>query len=94
MTTSSNRYQKAASLIKTGTEPTVRDLTDLKDGNIRFDTGLLFALLNWEKDPSSSLRRAQLSSWVSESEYAIFNKLRSIELRKQGGEETPAGSQG
>ncbi len=83
MTTSSNRYQKAASLLKAGAEPTVRDLTDLKDENIRFDTGLLFALLSLEKDRYFSLRRAQLASWVTEWDYAVFNKLRAIELDKQ-----------
>jgi hypothetical protein len=46
----------AADLLEKNKLPGVDDLTLIGDLNVRFDTALLFVLLEWEKSPASALK--------------------------------------
>lgn len=81
---SGNRYEVAAKLLDAGREPVVSDFTDIGDLNVRFDTALLFVLLDTEDktNPGPALKRAQLAFKPGVWAYDVFNKLRSLEIQK------------
>jgi hypothetical protein len=74
----------AAKLLDAGREPAVRDFTDIGDLNVRFDTALLFVMLDWEDktNPGPALRRAQLAFKPGVWAYDAFNKIRSPGIQK------------
>ena len=80
----SKRYDVASKLLELNREPTVKNLTDIDDLNVRFDTALLFVLLDWEdkNSPSRMLITAQRAFWPSDWPYAFLNKLRSLDIQK------------
>ncbi|MEI6033543.1 MAG: hypothetical protein WCS65_04570 [Verrucomicrobiae bacterium] len=81
---SGNRYEVAAKLLDAGREPSVRDLTDIGDLNVRFDTALLFVMLDWEDKTNSgpALGKAQLAFKPGVWPYDVFNKIRSLGIQK------------
>lgn len=81
---SGKRYEAAAKLLDAGREPSVRDLTDIGDLNARFDTALLFAMLDWEDktNPGPALARAQLAFQPGDWPYDVINKIRSPGIQK------------
>ncbi len=89
------RYEVARKLLDAGREPVVSDFTDIGDLNVRFDTALLFVLLDAEDkgNPGPALKRAQLAFSCYFWPYSVFNWLRSLENAKPSpGSETQAGS--
>jgi len=81
---SSKRYEVATKLLDAQREPAVSDLTNIGDLNVRFDTALLFVMLDWEDKthPEPALRRAQLSFKPGVWPYDVFNKIRSLGIQK------------
>lgn len=80
------RYSAANTLLKEHREPSVRDLTDIQDLHVRFDTALLFVLLDLDDKgkPARALQRAQRAFSVGAWPYDIFNTLRSLDLLRAG----------
>jgi hypothetical protein len=76
----SERYLVAKQLLEAQKLPSVTDLTNIEDISIRFDTALLFVMLDWEDKPLPlpSLKTAQLAFWPGNWPYDILNKLRSV----------------
>lgn len=81
---SSEKYRVAAGLLENKTLPVADDLTPMEDLNFRFDTALLFVLLEWEKSGSDGairmLKTLQPAFKPSDWPYAVLEQLRTFTL--------------
>ncbi|MFZ4774218.1 MAG: hypothetical protein ACOYM3_02575 [Terrimicrobiaceae bacterium] len=85
---SSDRYRVAANLLEKNKLPGVDDLTHLGDLNVRFDTALLFVLLEWEKGSGAAhslLSAIQPAFKPMEWPYAVLEQLRAVSLPRDAG---------
>jgi hypothetical protein len=81
---SSDRYATAKKLLAEGRLPGPEDIGKFSDANLRYDTALLFILLEWERNGPGASRRLMTAllpaNNVSDWGYAVIEQLRSFPL--------------
>jgi len=81
----SDRYTAANALLVEGRLPGPGDIGKFSDQNLRYDTLLLFALLEWEKNGSVAARSLMTdllpATNVSDWAYAVIEQLRGFTLK-------------
>lgn len=85
MMKSSERYRVASDLLEKNQRPGMDDLAAIGDLNVRFDTALLFVLLEWEESPASALKllsAIQPAFTPMEWPYAVLEQLRAVSLAR------------